>query len=484
MEGPYPNPRYTRLFAYERASIAMTKLFFRLVLVLLLLPILLVGGLALFRVGPAPQVEIQSDRPGIGKRTNVVVRVREPQRGLGRVTVELLQESLTETLATKSHRPRRFWSFWGPVPQAEEELKLTLGRDTAGLKPGPAILRVTAERAGTWLRHPRPVIEEKTLTVRFTPPSLERTSSEVYVNQGGSEVVVYKVGSTAVKDGVQAGDWFFRGFPLPGGGPHDRLALFSMPYDLADVGKVRLVAEDDLGNTAVQACIDKFFPKPVKQDKIPLNDAFMAKVTAEILSHTPEMKDTGDLLQNYLTLNRDLRKLNAERLKQLAAASKPEFLWRRTFLPIANSAVRSSFADRRTYIYNGNAVDQQDHLGFDMASTQRAPVISVNDGAVVLAEYFGIYGNTVVVDHGYGLMSLYGHLSTLAVKEGDAVTRGQELGKSGETGLAGGDHLHFATLLHGLPVTPVEWWDEHWIKDRIARKLGASFSFEPATASK
>jgi hypothetical protein len=457
----------------------MTKLFFRLILVLLLLPVLLVGGLALLRVGPPPAIEIHADRPGIGKRTNVTVRVREPQRGLGRITVELLQEDRTETLAAKSHQPRRFWSFWGPKPHGEEEIKVALGRDTAGLKPGPAILRVTAERAGTWLRHPRPVVEEQTLTVRFTPPTLERTSSEVYVNQGGSEVVVYRVGEGSVRDGVQAGSWFFPGFPLPGGGPHDRMAFFSMPYDLADIGKVHLVAEDDLGNTALQSCIDKFFPKPVKQDTIPLNDAFMTKVTTEILSHTPEMKDTGDLLQNYLELNRELRRIDGERLKQLAAASKAEFLWRRTFLPIANSAVRSSFADRRTYVYNGNPVDQQDHLGFDMASTQRAPVLCVNDGVVALAEYFGIYGNAVIVDHGYGLMSLYGHLSAIAVKAGDRVARGQELGKSGETGLAGGDHLHFAMLLHGLPVTPVEWWDEHWIKDRIVRKLGTAFPFQP-----
>jgi murein DD-endopeptidase MepM/ murein hydrolase activator NlpD len=192
------------------------------------------------------------------------------------------------------------------------------------------------------------------------------------------------------------------------------------------------------------------------------------------------MTDRGALLDNYLAMNRDLRQANAKRLIELAARSKPQFLWRKTFLPVANAAVRSSFADRRTYMYNGQAVDQQDHLGFDMASVQRAPVQSVNDGIVALAEYFGIYGNTVVVDHGYGLMSLYGHLSEIAVKEGDTVTRGQTVGRTGDTGLAAGDHLHFAMLLHGLAVNPIEWWDEHWIQDRLVRKLGAALPFEPA----
>ena len=95
----------------------------------------------------------------------------------------------------------------------------------------------------------------------------------------------------------------------------------------------------------------------------------------------------------------------------------------------------------------------------------------------MLARYFGIYGNSVVVDHGYGLMSLYAHLSSLGVKEGDRVERGQELGRSGETGLAGGDHLHFTMLLHGMPVNPIEWWDAHWLRDRLKTKLGKALPF-------
>jgi murein DD-endopeptidase MepM/ murein hydrolase activator NlpD len=83
----------------------------------------------------------------------------------------------------------------------------------------------------------------------------------------------------------------------------------------------------------------------------------------------------------------------------------------------------------------------------------------------------------VVIDHGYGLMSLYGHLSSIGVQPGQMVERNQEIGRSGETGLAGGDHLHFTLLLQGLPVHPVEWWDAHWIRDRIVRKLGAALPF-------
>jgi murein DD-endopeptidase MepM/ murein hydrolase activator NlpD len=138
----------------------------------------------------------------------------------------------------------------------------------------------------------------------------------------------------------------------------------------------------------------------------------------------------------------------------------------------------SDFAARRRYMYEGREVDVQDHLGFDLASTAMAPIQSANDGVVVLARYLGIYGNAVVVDHGYGLMSLYGHLSSIAVEEGQSVERGQELGRSGATGLAGGDHLHFSMMLQGMPVDPREWWDSHWIHDRLKLKLGAALPFE------
>ena len=138
----------------------------------------------------------------------------------------------------------------------------------------------------------------------------------------------------------------------------------------------------------------------------------------------------------------------------------------------------SSFADRRTYMYLGQEVDRQVHLGFDLASVRQAEVPAANNGVVALAEYFGIYGNAVVLDHGYGLMSLYGHLSSTDVVAGQTVEAGQTLGRTGATGLAGGDHLHFTMLLRGVAVNPLEWWDYGWIRDRIARKLAPSLNFQ------
>jgi murein DD-endopeptidase MepM/ murein hydrolase activator NlpD len=447
----------------------------RVLLVLILIAGAIFAVRGAIRAGGAPEITIEPGAKAIGARTPVTVTVEEPSRGLSAVKVEFIQGDRKDVLADKSYAPQDAWAFWGPKT-SRDTFKFDLGRDAQkALKQAPATIRVTAARAGSWLRHPEAVTKEITLPVRLTPPGLSVVSSFTYVNQGGSEAVVYRVGDTSVKDGVTAGSWFFPGFPLPGGGKDDRFALFAIPYDLGEVSQVRLTAEDEVGNTSRVSFIDKFFAKPMKRDTIPLDDAFLNKVVGPIMSQTPDLTDKGDLLQNYLAINRDLRKVDNAKLVALAAGSPQKFLWNRPFQAMGSTKIMAHFADRRSYVYKGRTVDQQDHLGLDMAGVARAPVPAANDGVVVLATFLGIYGNAVVVDHGYGLMSLYGHLSSIDVKEGQQVTRGQVLGHSGDTGLAAGDHLHFAILLQGLPVSPVEWWDAHWLQDRIARKLGKGF---------
>jgi murein DD-endopeptidase MepM/ murein hydrolase activator NlpD len=168
-----------------------------------------------------------------------------------------------------------------------------------------------------------------------------------------------------------------------------------------------------------------------------------------------------------------MRRQNNQTLADLRLKTEEKFLSTEPFLQLSNSQMESEFADVRSYIYNGKKVDQQVHLGFDLAVTAHTPLVASNDGKVVWAAPLGIYGNCIVVDHGYGLQSIYGHLSELGVKEGDMVKRGQQMGKSGSTGLAGGDHLHFSMQVDGVQVNPVEWWDQHWIKDHIQNRFKA-----------
>jgi murein DD-endopeptidase MepM/ murein hydrolase activator NlpD len=432
---------------------------------------------AAFRAGPAPRIEVKAGLPGIGKRTPLRVVVSEPKRGLSAVRVEFVQGERVESLATRVHTPREPWAFWGEHTE-RDELELAVGSETLPrLQEGPARIRVVADRAGSWLRSPEPAVRELELPVKLRPPVLHVLSSFTYVKQGGCEAVVYNVGESAVEDGVHAGEWWFPGYPLPGGDERTRFALFGAPYDLEDPGQIRLVARDDVGNEARASFVDQFTRRPPRTDRIQISDAFMERVVPAILSQAPEIEDRGGMLENYLAINGELRRINNRTLTELSAGSVAEFLWREPFMAMRNAQVMSDFADRRTYVYQGRAVDQQDHLGFDLASTRAAEIAAANDGVVVLARFLGIYGNTVVIDHGYGLMSLYGHLSSIGVAEGERVARGAAVGRSGDTGLAGGDHLHFTMLLRGLAVDPREWWDEHWIEDRLKLKLGRALPF-------
>ncbi len=436
------------------------------------------GLLALgLRAGATPRLAMKADRPGIGKRTRIEVTASEPRRGLFRVRAELVQGERVEPLAERSYEPRPPWAFWGPLT-ASESFGLDVGTETVrDLVEGPAVVRVTAWPAAAWLRRGRPAVEELSLPVLLRPPTIALLSTQHYPTVGGAEVVVYRVGETAQRHGVAAGSWFFPGHPLPGGGAGERFALFGVPHDLADVAAVRLVAEDAVGNVAERGFIDRLLPGSFRADRLEVDEAFMTRVTDEIESATPGLDGSGSLLERYLRINRDVRAANAERLAGLAAASPESFLWREVFLAMGSAQRMAGFGDRRTYLHQGREVDRQDHLGIDLASTQGAPVPAGNDGVVSLAEYLGIYGNAVVVDHGYGLATLYAHLAAIDVAPGDRVTRSQTLGRTGQTGLAGGDHLHFGVLLAGMPVDPEEWWDAGWLRDRLDRKLAAALPF-------
>jgi murein DD-endopeptidase MepM/ murein hydrolase activator NlpD len=201
-----------------------------------------------------------------------------------------------------------------------------------------------------------------------------------------------------------------------------------------------------------------------------ISDDFIQQVVMPIIAHTPEISDQHDPLKNFVLVNRDLRATDTRKLAEFAAQSAHEFLWQGAFTRLA-AQTEASFADHRFYMYKGEKVDEQFHLGVDLAGTQHMPILAANRGRVIMAQYFGIYGNAVLVDHGYGLMSLYGHMNDFAEKPGDTVQQGQLLGHSDTTGLAGGDHLHFSMLLSGVQVDPKEWWDAHWIHDRIQVKL-------------
>ena len=173
-------------------------------------------------------------------------------------------------------------------------------------------------------------------------------------------------------------------------------------------------------------------------------------------------------VDTFLKVNRDVRKQNSAEIIRVTGKTENRKLWEGRFLRLPKSAPRAQFAERRTYKYKGRNIDKQVHLGIDLASIKQSPVSAANSGKVAFVGSLGIYGNAVIIDHGLGLFSLYAHLSSISRDEGQEVKRGDIIGRTGSSGLAGGDHLHFSMLVHNTFVNPVEWWDETWIKNNIS----------------
>jgi murein DD-endopeptidase MepM/ murein hydrolase activator NlpD len=399
----------------------------------------------------------------IGTSTPIQISVDNPH-GIRRITGFIEQNGSRYSLFDVQEPAHRLL-FWRRH-QAPQVRKFQVGKQQApALRDGKA--RLIVEAQSNDLRGSTDVLEAD-VQVITAPPRVSADGAQHYINQGGSELVAFTPAGYVTDSGVRSGKYSFRSFPHPSQ-QGQRFSLFAYPWDLEDNVAPVVYARNPAGAEAVAHFWYKVFPKKFRSRDLPIDDAFLERVVNQI-----DPGGSGDLLTRFLKINGEMRRRNNQTLSDLRLKTAEKFLWSGPFLPLTNAAVESAFADRRSYIYKGKKVDEQVHLGFDLAVTQHIPVPAANDGRVVLADNLGIYGNCVVVDHGYGLQSIYGHLSEFAVKAGDEVKKGQSLGKSGSTGLAGGDHLHFSMQVDGIQVNPIEWWDEHWIKDRILSKVGGS----------
>ena len=399
----------------------------------------------------------------IGINTPVAVRVSNPH-GIRRFLATIEQNGMSATLL-ESKNPADRVKFWlAQVP--DQDVRFNAGsKEAPNLKEGKA--RLVVQTQSNDLRAATDTISTD-VDVVLRPPSVSADAFQHYINQGGSEMVLLTPSGSWTGAGVRVGNDTYRSFPLSGAESNtgQRLALFAFPWDLPVTAAPVVFARNSAGSEATTRFSFKIFPKKFRMRDLPIDDKFLDKVVNQI-----DPGGSGDLLTRFLKINGEMRRQNNKTLADLRFKTAGKFLWTGSFLQLANSKVESEFADVRSYIYKGKKVDQQVHLGFDLAVSAHTPVVASNDGKVVWAAPLGIYGNCIVVDHGYSLQSIYGHLSVIAVKPGDVVKRGQEMGKSGSTGLAGGDHLHFSMQIEGVQVNPVEWWDQHWIKDHIQNRL-------------
>jgi murein DD-endopeptidase MepM/ murein hydrolase activator NlpD len=447
----------------------------------LVLAAALVAGGAFIYAGqlPGPEIQIVKPEKFVGHTTTVEVTINAPEaQWVGDFQVAFEQNGKQTPLVSFAQPANAEIKPDGP---GKVRITRTFGRDVVpDLKTGPARIVVTAQRPVLYGLRKTSSAATRDVQVRLERPQIAVLSTKHYINLGGSEMVVYRATPADIESGVQVGDLKYPGYPASGvkiegvniTDPAVKVAFFALRYDQDVNTPMHAYARDEAGNSA-RADFDRLtFPKPFKKSRIQLEDSFIERVVPAILELTNEVNPQGSTIEKFVVLNSELRRKNAEKIASYAATSSPEVLWGgATFLPFGNATVEAAFADQRTYVYGGKNVDRQTHLGFDLARVVRSPIQAGNRGKVVHAGPLGIYGNTVILDHGMGVQSLYAHLSSIGVNVGDMVEKAQEIGKSGMTGMAQGDHLHFTQLVNGQMVNPVEWWDGHWIQDRILRKL-------------
>jgi murein DD-endopeptidase MepM/ murein hydrolase activator NlpD len=404
---------------------------------------------------PSPQIEVTIAGMQIGQSTPLDVRVSHP-KGIKELAAIVEQNGATY----------KVWQLSETTRDKSVTSTFNIGTKVIPqLKDGQAELIVEARSNGLVSRTSR---WQHEVSVVSQAPSITADSDQHYLYRGMADLATMNISGHWTRAGIRVGDEEFRAWPIPGGKP-GYFSLYAFAWNVSDGTVPVAFASNGVGNDVTSPIVVRF-PKKEQphytQHQLPVDDQFLQKVVNEL-----DPDGTGDVVSRFIRLNNEMRKANNKTLSDLRLKTADHFLWSQPFLRQPGAKNEATFADHRIYLYKGQKIDEQTHLGYDLAVTQHVGVQASNDGIVVYAAPLGIYGNCIVVDHGYGLQTIYGHLSQIQVKEGDTVKRGQVMGLSGMTGMAGGDHIHFTMQLDGVQIDPKSWWDPHWIKDHIAKRI-------------
>ena len=389
--------------------------------------------------------------------------------GLRRLWIAILQQGREVVLLDKRF-PSRGFLRGGAVRKHQVVIETKL--PGLGFKDGQAVLRTAVwdHSCRGWGDGNRSYAEHN-LVIDTRPARIEVLTRNHNLNQGGTCLAVYRVSEPVATNGVKVGDRFFSGSSGHFGDSNVFVAFFALPYDKGAETQLYVTATDKAGNTSQKGFFHYINPKTFKHDTLNISDTFLKRKMPEFDRHLDTGNGSAPLVEKFLAVNRKLRQANHKTIEDACKHSDAKMYWRGPFLRLPASVRMAGFADHRIYRYDGQVIDKQVHLGIDLASTAYSAAPAANSGRVAFSDNLGIYGNTVIIDHGLGLFSMYGHLSRSQVTANQMVSKGDVIGFTGSTGMAGGDHLHFAMFIYHTFVNPIEWWDTNWIKHNVTDKL-------------
>jgi murein DD-endopeptidase MepM/ murein hydrolase activator NlpD len=407
-----------------------------------------------------PQVKITDAFNMIGQKMDVAIKVADSRSGIRNITVSLIQKLHTFDVASIDIPDEGVYERTVSIEVSPRKLKMT---------NGPAVLEV---KAVDYSPLHNTMIIKRNVTIDMVPLHVSLLTMAHNVNPGGTCMAAYTLSKAVTRSGVMSGNVFFPGYPeTTSKGKTYYVCYFAVPIDVSRATMMNVFAEDRAGNRSIVPI--SFYIRSAhtfRDDKLAIGADFIVRKAAEFQQDNPDL-DGKPVEEAFTYINTQMRKANENTIHTQCLKTDPKQLWQAEFLMMRNGATKARFGDRRTYELNGKAIGVSLHQGIDVASTEHAPVEASNSGTITFAGSLGIYGNAIIIDHGQGISSLYGHMSALQVSEGQKVQRGQVIGSTGSTGWAGGDHLHFSILVNGVFVNPIEWWDPHWIKDNVDLKL-------------
>jgi hypothetical protein len=406
---------------------------------------------------------ISMDLPqSINPEKELTIRVFDKKSGIRRVQILLTQQGRAVTLVDQQIDP-------AIVHDLSIPLKIDARKHR--LADGAATIQISV-RDMSWQKwfHGNKTEITRDVTIDSKPPQISVLTRFHNINQGGAGLVIYRLSEPCPVHGVQVGDNFFPGQSGLFKDPDVMACLIALDYRQGHGTELFVRATDAADNASRGGFPVHMLRKTFKTDSIPITDEFLNQKMPEFHIETAS-NSPNPLLEQFLKINREFRDANDAQLVSRVNDSSATLFWEGGFVRMPNSAPRAGFADLRIYLYQGKEIDRQNHMGVDLASLRQSPIPAANSGRVVQTENIGIYGNTVVIDHGLGLFSMYSHLSRFVAQPGQQVKKGDVIGYTGTSGLAAGDHLHFAMTVRHVFVNPIEWWDESWIKNNITSKI-------------
>ncbi len=418
--------------------------------------------------GEKPVVIINLPSDSIGIKKEISIMVADRKSGVFSIWAALLQGGKETVLFEKKFPGSRFVGG-GKIHQTSFSIKIEPKK--MGMVEGKAILRMVVNDYSWrgWLNGNRTYIE-KNVIIDTTPPEVMVLSKAHNVSQGGSCLVIYRLNEPCNESGVYVGKNLFPGYSGCFKDKNIFMSFFALGYDQGRGTNIFIKAVDFAGNSAMSGFPHYIKKKVFKKDLIHITDGFLEWKMPEF--DTGGFKgSSGSFIDKFLFVNRKIRQDNYGQIKRFAKKTDHRLYWNGAFLRLPGSSRKAGFADHRKYEYKGSIVDREVHLGIDLASVAHAQVPASNRCKVDFTGTIGIYGKTVMIDHGFGLFSTYSHLSSYNVKPGQIVSKGDIIGRTGNTGMAGGDHLHLGIMVHDIFVEPLEWWDASWIRHNITDKI-------------